>query len=88
MTWISNLILKKTLKEGVAMEKILFINACLRENSRTLELAKHVLKKVQGTLEEVKLYDINPAPLNLDTMKIRDIAKNNGSALMRHPFFP
>ena len=28
------------------MEKILFINACLREDSRTLELAKHVLKKV------------------------------------------
>ena len=59
------------------MEKILFINACLRGNSRTLELAKYVLKKVQGTLEEVKLYDINPTPLNLNTMEIRENAKNN-----------
>ena len=54
------------------MEKILFINACVRPNSRTLELAKHVLSKLPGNVEEVKLYNEELIPLNLEEMELRD----------------
>lgn len=57
------------------MDKILFINACIRRNSRTLELAKHVLSKLAGKVEEVKLYDEKLPPLTLNEMQIRDDAK-------------
>lgn len=40
------------------VEMILFINACVREDSRTLRLAKALLTRVQGDVEEVKLADI------------------------------
>ena len=56
------------------MEKILFINACVRPNSRTLELAKHVLSKLPGNVEEVKLYNEELMPLNLEEIDIRDKA--------------
>ena len=56
------------------MEKILFINACIRPNSRTLELAKHVLEKLTGEVEEVKLYDEELLPLTLKEMELRDRA--------------
>lgn len=56
------------------MDKILFINACIRPNSRTLELAKHVLKNLSGSIEEVKLYNEDLAPLDLEGMAIRDNA--------------
>ena len=56
------------------MSKILFINACVRPNSRTLELAKHVLKKLSGEVEEVELYKEDLSPLNLAEMELRDNA--------------
>ena len=34
---------------------ILFVNACVRENSRTLVLAKNVLKDMVGNITEVNL---------------------------------
>lgn len=34
---------------------LLFINACFRENSRTLELARHYVKKYAGEVTEVDL---------------------------------
>ena len=37
------------------MEKILFINACIRPESRTLILARHLLSKLDGLVEEVNL---------------------------------
>ena len=54
------------------MEKILFINACVRPFSRTLELAKHVLSKLSGRVEEVKLYNEQLFPLDLKEMELRD----------------
>ncbi len=54
------------------MEKILFINACVRPNSRTLELANHVLSKLSGKVEEVKLFSEELLPLNLEEMEKRD----------------
>lgn len=56
------------------MKKILFVNACVRPNSRTLELAKHVLSKLTGQVEEVALYGENLHPLGLDELEIRDNA--------------
>lgn len=37
------------------MGKILFVNACVRPESRTMILAKHVLSKLDGVIEEVNL---------------------------------
>ena len=56
------------------MSKILFINACMRTESRTEELAKCVLEKLQGNIEEVKLYEKNLSPLNLESFQIRNQA--------------
>lgn len=56
------------------MSEILFINACVRENSRTLSLAKHVLDSLGGEVEEVKLYETDLAPLDTEGMKAREDA--------------
>lgn len=37
------------------MEKILFVNACVRKESRTMRLAKHLLSKLEGNVEELNL---------------------------------
>lgn len=37
------------------MEKILFVNACVREESRTLRLVRHLLSKLDGDVVEVNL---------------------------------
>jgi FMN-dependent NADH-azoreductase len=59
------------------MENILFINACVRPNSRTLELAKCVIEKLSGSVEEVKLYEQDLLPLTLKEMEIRDKSNKN-----------
>lgn len=56
------------------MNKVLLINACVRPESRTLELAKLVLDNVGGSVEEVKLADIPLSPLDLAAMQKRDHA--------------
>ena len=53
------------------MEKILFINACVRPNSRTLELANHVLSTLSGEILEVKLYNEDLAPLTFEEIEFR-----------------
>ena len=40
------------------MNKILFINACDRPNSRTLNLAKAFIEKQEGEIEQVDLYQL------------------------------
>ena len=59
------------------MSEILFINACVRENSRTLELAEDVLGKLNGNVSEVKLYDIKLLPLDADGLETRGKAAEN-----------
>ena len=56
------------------MEKILFVNACIKPDSRTLMLAKHVLGALTGEVEEVKLYDQELLPLTLKELEVRDSA--------------
>jgi FMN-dependent NADH-azoreductase len=51
---------------------ILFINACVRENSRTLVLAKNVMKDMSSEITELNLELENIAPLNRELLKKRD----------------
>ena len=50
----------------------LFVNACVRTESRTLKLAQHVLNKLGSEYTEVNLEKENIQPLNLETLKQRD----------------
>ena len=59
------------------MEKILFINACVRPSSRTLELANHVLTKLSGKVEQLDLYNERLLPLDLAQIEIRDKSAKN-----------
>ena len=53
--------------------KTLFVNACVRPESRTLKLAKHVLEKLGNDYTEVNLEKENIQPLNLETLQQRDV---------------
>ena len=56
------------------MSENLFVNACIRENSRTLELAKHVLDKIGGEFDEVNLYQSDISPLDFNGLLERTSA--------------
>ena len=60
------------------MEKILFVNACVRPCSRTLTLAETLLKKLHGDVTEVKLQELPLKALDLNGMEIRDTAVRTG----------
>ena len=53
--------------------KTLFVNACVRPESRTLKLAQHVLEKLGNEYTEVNLEQENIQPLNLETLQQRDV---------------
>ena len=54
------------------MEKILFVNACVRENSRTLDIAKIFLEKLNNAYTEVNLQKTDLKPLNRESLDIRE----------------
>lgn len=56
------------------MSDTLFIHACARENSRTMELARCVLEQLGGEAEEVDLYKTTLSPLDAEGMSVRDAA--------------
>ena len=56
------------------MNKILLINACVRPDSRTMELAQTLLKKLEGDVEEARLYDMPLPALDLKGMERRNLA--------------
>lgn len=58
---------------------ILFINGCVREPSRTLVLAKSVLKDLCGEVTEVNLIEENIAPLNRQLLEKRESLVHSGS---------
>ena len=60
------------------MNNILYINACCRENSRTDELAKLLLERLNGSVEAVDLYEENISPLNAQLLSKRDDLLKNG----------
>ena len=54
------------------MKKILFINGTVRENSRTLELARAVIDQLEGDIEEVDLIKEEPMHHTPEKLKLRD----------------
>ena len=56
------------------MAEILFVNACVRKKSRTLELANQVLRELSGEIFELKLYETKLKHLDEDGMQKRDAA--------------
>lgn len=54
------------------MKKILYINACFKEGSRTNELAQHLLGKMDGEIQCVNLYEENIMPINEELLGKRD----------------
>ncbi len=54
------------------MDKILFINACVRPSSRTYELAKAVLSRLDGKHEEVRLIDEELPHITNELLELRD----------------
>ena len=60
------------------MDKILFVNACIRPGSRTLSLAETLLQKLQGEVSQLRLYDAPLPALDLHGMETRDLAAGKG----------
>ena len=52
--------------------KVLFINACVRENSRTYLLAEKVLSEIGAEVEEVVLETEKIQPLDRERLALRD----------------
>ena len=46
------------------MENILFVNACVRPESRTMQLAEYILDRLCGQVAEVNLEQEQIQPLN------------------------
>ena len=59
------------------MKKILFVNACVRPQSRTNVLAKYLLDKLDGQTEELDLGKEDIEPLNLERLEKRDLYISN-----------
>lgn len=54
------------------MKKILFVNVCVRDGSRTLALSEAVLAKLSGTIEALNLEKACIQPLNRESLIARD----------------
>ncbi len=65
------------------MDKILFINACVRPESRTHMLAKDVLNRLDGEIEEVHLIDEELPHLTNELIELRGDIMSTG--LLDHP---
>lgn len=57
------------------MEKLLFLNACVRPGSRTLELAETLLANWKGQIQEVRLYE-----MRLPMLELKGLEKRNRAA--------
>ncbi len=57
---------------------ILFVNACVRECSRTLILAKRLLSTLEGEIKEVKLEEVKFPVVNEAFINHRDELKSSG----------
>ena len=64
---------------------ILFINACVRDESRTKILADHLLSKLDDTVTEERLSDLNFPVGDEDFLYMRDHLINSGN--FSHPLF-
>lgn len=53
------------------MKKVLFVNGCVREDSRTLVLVQKVLERLGGAVSEVRLCTENIAPMSFSDAEER-----------------
>ena len=53
-------------------KSVLFINACVRKESRTERLAKKLLSKLNSPVEELRLHEISFPVVNDDFLNMRD----------------
>lgn len=60
------------------MDQILFVNACARPDSRTYDLARHVLSRLPGQSSEIRLFDERIPPLDWQGVQTRDRAVRSG----------
>ena len=60
------------------MKKILYVNACFKEGSRTNELAQHLLSSLDGQIDSVNLYEENIKPLDAEMLSKRDKLLESG----------
>lgn len=60
------------------MKKLLYINACCRDNSRTNELAQCLIDNLKGQVKTVNLYEENIKPIDVDLLFKRDSLLKNG----------
>ena len=68
------------------MEKpILYINACVRESSRTERLAKHLLSKLNKPFEEIRLEELTFPVVNNRFLDMRDRLVSEGN--VQNPVF-
>lgn len=54
------------------MKNILYINSCVRKDSRTNRLAKAVLDKLEGDVTEIRLWEEDLKPLDEKRLEERD----------------
>ena len=62
------------------MKKVLFINACARPCSRSCELARHVLNRLPGQVEELRLYEEEIRPLDWPALQERVTSVTEGDS--------
>ena len=60
------------------IDMILYINACIREGSRTKRLADCVISKMEGPVTELKLADIEFGPTDEEYLNLRDRLVSEG----------
>lgn len=65
------------------MNQILFINACVRENSRTLRLARRALSRFEGSITEVNLQKEAIPPLTAAALMRREAGNPQDAAYAR-----
>ena len=58
---------------------ILLVNACVREESRTLRLAERVLAHLDGAVTEINLEREKLRPLNAETLAQREAILQSGA---------
>lgn len=58
--------------------KVLYVNACIKEGSRTKILADYLLEKIGGEVEEINLDKLSPKPFNRELLEKRNMLIKDG----------
>ncbi|MBQ6160474.1 MAG: NAD(P)H-dependent oxidoreductase [Oscillospiraceae bacterium] len=62
----------ETCEKRTPERRVLFVNACVREGSRTLRLARRVLSHLEGAVTELDLEALELRPLSRETLARRE----------------